>query len=162
MADRKILLSIIFDNFDGLRLDDFPNRLKLQKRMYLMQLFGLDLGYRFNWYIHGPYCPTLADDAFELVQRPDIVRTGSSEFELSEKAKSLLKKYKSLEKRLSTYELIKSLELAASIHYLKNIGFIPGGATKTNIRRALRSKGKNFAENEIQNAWDSLKAFNLI
>jgi hypothetical protein len=31
---------------------------------FLLQLSGLGLGYRFNWYIRGPYSPGLADITF--------------------------------------------------------------------------------------------------
>ncbi|MFZ2196989.1 MAG: hypothetical protein WAV13_04585, partial [Thermodesulfovibrionales bacterium] len=66
MIDRRLLLKAISDSFGGLLIDNFDNRLILQKRFYLLQKFGVDLGYRYNWYAHGPYCPTLTEDAYRL------------------------------------------------------------------------------------------------
>ncbi len=44
----------------------FRNRLKLQKFVYLGQeKFGLDLGYDFSMYKHGPYSPELANDYYD-------------------------------------------------------------------------------------------------
>ena len=36
------------------KLDSFVVRKKIQNIVYLLQEFGLDLGYKFNWYLHGP------------------------------------------------------------------------------------------------------------
>ncbi|MFO7968075.1 MAG: hypothetical protein R6U44_10805 [Archaeoglobaceae archaeon] len=44
----------------------FNHRLKLQKFVYLARRFGLNLGYGYNLYIHGPYSPVLADDYYRL------------------------------------------------------------------------------------------------
>lgn len=47
----------------------FDDRLKLQKTVYLLERgFDVDLGYRFNWYLHGPYSPPLAREAFEVAR----------------------------------------------------------------------------------------------
>ena len=47
-------------------MDDFDGRLRLQKTVYLLQAFGLYLGYDFHWYLRGPYCTKLAKTGFEL------------------------------------------------------------------------------------------------
>ena len=49
-------------------METFQDRLKLQKHIYLLKAFGLDLGYNYNWYLFGPYSPTLTKDGFELVK----------------------------------------------------------------------------------------------
>ena len=46
-------------------LDGIPDRLALQKTLYLLQKMGLDFGYRYKWYTLGPYSPNLANDMFE-------------------------------------------------------------------------------------------------
>lgn len=46
--------------------EGFINRLKLQKYTYLAKYFGLDMGYNYTMYLHGPYSPTLTDDYYEL------------------------------------------------------------------------------------------------
>src|SRR5438093_6033861 len=57
-------------NFDPSRFStSFSERLILQKTVYLLKEgFGIPLPYEFNWYVHGPYSPRLARDAYELAQ----------------------------------------------------------------------------------------------
>ena len=58
----KALENIGF-NFD---VNRFNHRLKLQKYVYLARRYGIDLGYRYNLYIRGPYSPELADDYYSV------------------------------------------------------------------------------------------------
>ena len=47
---------------------DFNSRLILQKTIYLMEQFGLGIGYYFSWYLRGPYSPSLARDTYTLAK----------------------------------------------------------------------------------------------
>ena len=51
---------------DGLKLpfviDTFMDRLIMQKAVYLAQAAGVNLGYYYHWYLHGPYSPSLTRD----------------------------------------------------------------------------------------------------
>lgn len=47
-------------------LSNFDDRLIFQKTIYLLQSFGINLGYPFSWYLRGPYSPPLTIDGFEL------------------------------------------------------------------------------------------------
>ena len=33
----------------------------MPKKIYLLQSLGTDLGYTYNWYVHGPFSPSLAN-----------------------------------------------------------------------------------------------------
>jgi uncharacterized protein YwgA len=56
-------------NFDPASFEsDFNDRLILQKTVYLMEKFGLHIGYYFSWYLRGPYSPSLARDAYALAK----------------------------------------------------------------------------------------------
>lgn len=46
----------------------FENRFKIQKYVYLARYYGLDMGYVFGMYIHGPYSSELANDYYELAK----------------------------------------------------------------------------------------------
>lgn len=162
MFDRKLLLNILLKKFGGLNIKKFTERLVLQKRIYLLQLFGIDLGYRYNWYIRGPYSPSLADDAFELELKKTEIDTSSSGFELTSSSKTRLKKYEKFEREIPQDEFEKYLEILASIHYLKHIGFVPDGVSKKNIKNALQNRGKNFSDEEVNRAWDLLNKYGLI
>ncbi|KDN96511.1 hypothetical protein, partial [Hydrogenovibrio marinus] len=43
----------------------------LQKAVFLAQLLGVDLGYRYNWYVRGPYSPDLASDYYRFTDLGD-------------------------------------------------------------------------------------------
>lgn len=47
---------------------NFNSRLILQKTVYLMQEFDLNIGYSFSWYLRGPYSPNLTRDTYELAK----------------------------------------------------------------------------------------------
>jgi len=56
-------------NFDpSLFQSDFNARLILQKTVYLLEQFGLNIGYDFSWYLRGPYSPSLTRDVYALVK----------------------------------------------------------------------------------------------
>lgn len=53
--------------------DDFISRLRLQKYVYLAKFFDIDLGYKYNLYLRGPYSPTLAEDYYNLTEMDKVV-----------------------------------------------------------------------------------------
>src|ERR1700693_1170672 len=62
------------NNYD--KMETFDGRLKLQKTIYLMQVFDLYIGYDFSWYIRGAYSTQLAKDGFELRAVYDSISSG--------------------------------------------------------------------------------------
>lgn len=46
--------------------DSFVHRLKLQKYVFIARKYGLDTGYDYSLYIHGPYSSGLADDYYAI------------------------------------------------------------------------------------------------
>ena len=77
--DRVTLkLTLAKAGISSVTLATFSERLNIQKRVYLTQLTGLDLGYRFGWYIRGPYCRELTADAFTL---KDELTAGDKDYE---------------------------------------------------------------------------------
>src|SRR5262245_31088985 len=47
-------------------IDTVNERKRVQKAVYLGQLSEIDLGYRFGWYIMGPYSTSLTQDYYQL------------------------------------------------------------------------------------------------
>lgn len=166
MPNRKGLLDLFLESFGGVIVKGFDNRLILQKRIYLMQLFGIDLGYRYNWYMHGPYSPSLTEDAFGVQDTQTEIDKQNAGLELTQKAKGMLVKYNKLEVDLSklkeSKELGKTLEIAASIHYLKHIGFVASEVTSENIEKVLKDNGKDFSKKDIEKVWQILDTHGLI
>ena len=75
-------------------MDNFDNRLKYQKVVYLLQTYGLSLGYGYSWYIKGPYSPDLTKVLFnitpELYEESKNLKFGN-EIAIDEKIISWLK-----------------------------------------------------------------------
>jgi len=124
-----ILLKLVLDRigFEDIEIDKFDKRKILQKKIYLLQLTGVDLGYRYNWYLQGPYCPALANNTFTL--RGEIKYDDEfNNYELNSKTKS---RFDTLNKIISMPDTPKTcepewLELLASLHYLKHIAYWSG------------------------------------
>ena len=129
MNKDNILLKLVLDKigFGNLEIDNFTSRKILQKKIYLLQLTGIDLGHRYNWYLKGPYCPALANDTFTL--REEIEYDDEfNNYELNSKTNS---KFDTLNKIVSLPDTPETsepewLELIASLHYLKHIAYWSG------------------------------------
>ena len=98
-------------NFSNDTLDD---RKRFQKTVYLIQAFGIDLGYDFNWYVHGPYSPELAKVGYKLAEIYDEVRP--TEFSDS-RYKNRFQDFLDFVEPISND--VDKLEAAASIHWLE-------------------------------------------
>lgn len=97
------------------------DRKRVQKAVYLAQLSKLDLGYRYGWYLMGPYCPKLTQDYFELENETETTEGLS----LNSKAKELINGVKPL---MSVPDNLKIelkqeewLELLASYDFLRRV-----------------------------------------
>lgn len=95
----------------------FNERLVCQKKIYLLQSLGSDLGYEYNWYMRGPYSPSLTSYVYsnlDLLENSDLTN-----FTLNANVESNIKKVNSLEGKRDT-ELTPPLwyELLASLLYI--------------------------------------------
>ena len=165
-----ILLKLVLDEIGlgDLKIDDFRSRKVLQKKMYLLQLTGIDLGYRYNWYLYGPYCPALASDTFTL---RDEINQGETEFdnyEINSKTKSRLETLNavvSLPGSLETNEP-EWLELLASLHYLKHIAYWPGKSNPQfeEVFEKLGESKPHFRDKKplATLAWERLDSIGLV
>ncbi|HLE75917.1 MAG TPA: hypothetical protein VI864_07755 [Candidatus Bathyarchaeia archaeon] len=104
-------------NFDSVQFtNDFDKRLILQKTVYLLQAFGLNIGYRYSWYLRGPYSPELAHTAYSVAENFDsqlVVQFTESKSERRfEEFLSFIKN-----KKDDQY----CLEAIASIHFLAKL-----------------------------------------
>ncbi len=169
MDSARIYLKLVFDEI-GLTTDlgSFAKRLAVQKKIYLAQLFGMDLGYRFGWYLRGPYCPELTADAFTL---RDEIQTGDNEAEdycLANDAQSRIaeaNRFCAVPSELAVSEQ-DWLELLASLHYLRHIAYRPAarGADFDSVFDSLKRSKPRFSdmESEALAAWERLEEFGLI
>jgi uncharacterized protein YwgA len=166
----RILLKLVLDKigFGNLeQMDNFTQRKILQKKIYLLQLTGLDLGYRYNWYLKGPYCPALTDATFALREEAKYDQE-FDKYKLNSKTKGSFGKLEEIIALPSTPQTEESewLELLASLHYLKHIAYWSG---KDNpgfeevFERLSKSKPRFAGKKEMAKvAWKRLNAVGLV
>jgi len=169
MDQGRILLKLLLDEVDlgDLKLDSFRDRLCIQKKIYWVQITGLDLGYRYNWYLRGPYCPSLTENVFLLKEEIENDEHDYEEYCLAETAKQLIVKVKELWARPENVSANEPewVELLASMHYLKTIAYWPGkDVTKEQVVQKLIETKPHFRgkDNLIDKAWERLHQFGLL
>jgi uncharacterized protein YwgA len=116
----EIILSRIlkFMGIDRIDMDNFNNRLKYQKLIYLAQNMGINIGYGYSWYVRGPYAPTLTRTLFNIKENPALFdQWNTIKFKHEDE---ILKRVEKLKTTLgSNFDDPKYLEVLASINYLQ-------------------------------------------
>ncbi|MGH9921784.1 MAG: hypothetical protein ACRD38_03430, partial [Nitrososphaerales archaeon] len=112
-------------------LGTFSKRKQLQKLTYLIEAFGIDLGFRFSWYLHGPYDSRLTsvlynDDKYES-ERPV-----ADHYENEEENIIRLKEFLG-----SDINSSRSLELIGSILHLLVVAKRTGKKEEDAVKRLL-------------------------
>jgi uncharacterized protein YwgA len=163
MTKGRILLKLVLDGIGlgELSLDTFSKRLNLQKKVYLLQLTGLDLGYRYNWYLRGPYCPSLTQDTFTLKEELAWGEEDYEQYELRDGAVQKLRMAEEIWKAPceTSVESENWVELLASLHYLKHIAYWPGNnVSRDAVFGKLKEAKPQFVDKPelIQKAWQRL------
>lgn len=144
-------------------LKSFDDRLFLQKAIYLLQILGVDLRFRFSWYLRGPYSNALTQCAFEI-DASDTLKSDFDKLTLRSEVLQVLKFHKQwLQKIPVSLSRPRWLELLSSIHYLIHISRPVPSVTLQNVGGYLETAGKQgFDEQDIQAAWDTLNKAGLI
>lgn len=159
MEGKLAVLKLYLDEL-GIQLDlsDVKTRKIIQKAVYIGQLSGVDLGYRYGWYKLGPYCSSLTDDYYELSRflqsYPDELQGKNLSQKISEKLSSI--------KGLLTppkEAVIKEdwLELVASYHFLRSVR-----SKNHNEALEILQNQKPHLVNNIDLAKNALAAHNLV
>ena len=124
MENRLVVLKLFLDDLGiSSEVGTLDDRKRVQKAIYLGQLAGVDLGYRFSWYLMGPYSPSLTRDYFDL---SEDIAAGDTSFEDMELVPSLKENLKNIVPLLQPPKELRIsiedwLELIASFHYLLEV-----------------------------------------
>ena len=126
MNNRQVVLKLVLDELGvDNKIKTIDDRKRLQKAIYLGQLSGVDLSYRFSFYLMGPYSTSLTQDYFKL---DEAIKSGDSSYsdhKLKQSVKDSLLKIKPLlnvpEELETKLDQVKWLELIASLHYLLRV-----------------------------------------
>jgi uncharacterized protein YwgA len=92
------------------------NSVVFQKTVYLLQATGLEFGYRFKWYLKGPYSPELADDIDEAFACQKYYEEEAEDYEFQPEVKEKIKKFQDI--LGDRKEDAEWLELIVSLHFL--------------------------------------------
>ena len=131
----------------------FGDRLKLQKTVYLLQAFGVYLGYDFSWYLRGPYCTILATNGFLLQDIYAHMPYQDFKFD-DKKSQKMFKKFLKFVKGKSTDDL----EIATSLHYLIQTCEVPDDEAKSDVK----DKQERFSARQVGKIWSEMRKCGLI
>lgn len=147
-----------------LQLDEFSDRLIVQKSIYLAQAAGVDLGYYFQWYLRGPYSPGLTRDVFSLEAELAELAEGSDESQgwtLDEASSETLRKLRGLITGCEEQGRARRLELLASVHFLVTRRQVPPddpGAVLATLKRF----NKDYSSQEVEAGLRHLREHELL
>jgi len=147
----------------GLRLDSFVERKLLQKTIYFLQEFGVDLGYSQGFYVYGPYSSELTDDAYFLKRQTEQAPSTIERSELSSDEKKAVKQTKEFLSKIegASVETAYWLELLSSLHFLWKYSYIKD-KTKEKVFNRLREKKLIRNTDDLEIAWNLLVRHNLV
>ncbi|MBI3910336.1 MAG: hypothetical protein HY320_05310 [Armatimonadetes bacterium] len=123
MEARLIALKLLLDELRvPAEINSVDDRKLIQKAVYLGQLTGVDLGYRFSWYLMGPYSPALTRDYYSLAEAIASDDPGAEGKQLHPDVRDRLQRVAGLLTSLA-FNLGQEdwLELVASVHFLRRV-----------------------------------------
>ncbi len=123
MKQRLIVLNLILDKL-GISSDinTINDRKRVQKTIFLVQqVLGIELGYKYGWYLMGPYSKDLTKDYYDLAEALAL-RKPEKENQLIDSINEKLKELKTITTPKESIRLNQEdwLELLASYEYLIN------------------------------------------
>ena len=153
-VDRARLLAGLLRRIGNFGIASFKGRLILQKTVYLLQAFGIYLGYQFSWYLRGPYSTRLTKEAFGLVD--DFNRYGAVTFK-SPPSEERFQQFLSFIEQHKSDEIW--LETAASAHFLVKV---LGHTDRDQIFQKVEAKQPHVTRNLFEKCWDELTQAGLL
>jgi hypothetical protein len=151
MNKRDIANGIVFSRLN-LRNDSFNDRLICQKKIYLLQGLGTDLGYSYNWYVRGPYSPALTKYLYsylEVLSQKDFskyILVGDTESNINT-VNDLKKEAPNNLDEASWYELLASLSY---LYYNSKSFMIPDPTNDNSITEKLISLKPKYNDSDCR------------
>src|SRR5437867_5281289 len=114
MNRQQILLALALREAEvPIEVTQFDERLIIQKSVCVLQYAGVNMGYRFRWYLRGPYCTELTSDAFWLAGQKQQLTGELKSWRLDDGSRQRIAGLKELFTGGSLANLAKRLELLA-------------------------------------------------
>jgi len=163
MDRRQIALKLAADALGlDFRINTFEDRLILQKGVYIMQAAGVHLGHYYQWYLHGPYSPSLTRDEYAVVADCAQGLDDSKGWTLDEQSRKRLEDLRVLVKSRNRKALARDLELLASVHFLITRQQVDKPSDDQQIADVLKRFGKDFGREDVKKARGELSEHNLL
>lgn len=155
MKSELISTGLILKELQCFNINTLRDRILLQKKVYLLQQIGVNLGLSYSWYLHGPYSKELTALAYQCVPMgEDIFLSYSLKSAVISKVEQINNLFLKVPKTLKMEES-DWYELIASIVYSQK----QGREEKDAIQEVLKLKPKfNQIEAEAAiKAWENIK-----
>jgi len=155
MGELKKLLGYLKELKLKPNVDNFQDRLVIQKTVCLLEMMGLDLDYHFSLYVRGPYSPGLTEELYSNKEAVNGLRT---DYKPNSEEKKQLQKFSEISKLeptileiMSTYAfMIKDNEEKQAVIKLKKLkSFYSEARIAIGISRAKQLLSKP-TEQEIE------------
>ena len=147
-------LAAVLKDVGNFSMDDFTGRLTLQKTVCLLQAFGINLGYRFTWYLHGPYCKALVKDGYAARQVVDDL----PEIDISFEGEQVQRRYEQFKVFMADKKNDAALlEICASICHLA-----AAGIDRADILKFTEEKKANFSRSQCVSMWSELEKYGVV
>ncbi len=162
MTNRQIALRLVTKYLDvPIHQTLFDDRLVLQKAIYLVQQAGVDMDYRYSWYLRGPYCSDLTRDAYEMRSEESDIQ----EWSIGPIYQGMLSRIKGLIDELKEEApndtVARKFERYASILFAIATGQVAVDS-HDRVMDLMHAAGKEYSLQEIQNTIGDLKKYGLL
>ena len=162
MDRQQIGIKLTTDSLElPFQIGAFEDRLIMQKAVYLAQAAGVNLGYYYHWYLHGPYSPSLTRDEFAIAMDISAGLDESKSWRLDDESSKQLEKMRDIFAEPKRSELARKLELWASVHFLVDRKQVSKVDT-SQITATLERFNKDFSEEDVKGALGELKTYGLV
>ena len=134
----------------------------IQKKIYLMQSFGTDMGFSYIYYVRGPYSPMLTsylEEKYNLLKIADTLNK-SKNYQLSQKTIENIDKINHLIECKPTDSTCKDwLELLSTIVYIFNNEKTWKLQSEDDLKNVLNKQNKSFKDKHIKSAINLIKKY---
>lgn len=97
------------------KVENFEDKLIIQKTVCILGMLGFDMGYRFSMYVRGPYSPDLTK---HIYRNQRIVENLKTDYSLTKREKELIEKVKEASDNLD----FVLLEIMTTYAFLRKSG----------------------------------------
>lgn len=105
------------------KVENFEDKLVIQKTVCLLEMLGFDMGYKFSIYVRGPYSPDLTKDIY---QNQRIVESLKTDYSVTKQENDLIVKVKETSDNLD----FALLEIMTTFEFLRKSGLTTREATE--------------------------------